>query len=182
MDYEDIPPLPEDVLDLVLESEMGSSPPSTPPVSLISPVIPTPSTSLISPDIPTPPASLSPVPTSPPRPKKRKRNHAASAESAKRSFRPSIEDHYNEYQEVLEECARRKTTARQLLGTSYCTFTRVRRVAELFIVDPVKARRLFCTYPKLNNLSKHCGNELLNYREKLHELSEEGLVLSLYRK
>ena len=86
--------------------------------------------------------------TSPPRPKKRKRNHAASAESAKRSFRPSIEDHYNEYQEVLEECARRKTTARQLLGTSYCTFTRVRRVAELFIVDPVKARRLFLYLPE----------------------------------
>eukprot|EP00116_Pleurobrachia_bachei_P011795 sb/3472057/ len=52
------------------------------------------------------------------------------------------------YREVLENCARRKTSARQLLGAAlYSTFTKIRPVAELFIVDPNNARRLFRTYP-----------------------------------
>eukprot|EP00116_Pleurobrachia_bachei_P011280 sb/3471542/ len=99
-----------------------------------------------------------------------------------------VEVYYNEYRKVLGDCAiRRQTSVRQLLGAApYSTFTKIRPVAELFIVDPNIARRLFETDPyllELTDLSKRCHNkEQFNHPEKLHELSEEGRVLSLYRK
>eukprot|EP00116_Pleurobrachia_bachei_P015725 sb/3475987/ len=101
------------------------------------------------------------------------KNHAASAEYGKRRNIPLVEVYFNEYREVLEDCARRQTSARQLLGAaSYPTFPKIRPVA----------RRLFRTYPN-GDLSKHCQyKELFNHLEKLHELSEEGRVLSLYQK
>ena len=52
------------------------------------------------------------------------------------------------YREVLGECERSETLARQLLGTIYTTFENQTccRLLSFFTRDPDNARRLFSTY------------------------------------
>ena len=94
--------------------------------------------------------------------------------------RSSIESYYNEYLKVLEECTRTQTGAKQLLGSSYSNFKRIKPIAELFIVDPENARRLFSTHSKFVDLSKYSAKELVGHREELTYLAANGDVLPRY--
>eukprot|EP00116_Pleurobrachia_bachei_P006082 sb/3466344/ len=100
-----------------------------------------------------------------------------------RRKRRSPEDIIDEYNSVLEQTKRTGLGTTKLLGKHYVQFCRIRPIAELLLVDPATAQRLFLHCLSIQLLSKECARALRypDNRQGLRKLAEEGAALPLVR-